>query len=85
MEQQQSQKKSTNTQYTTPLSLLSLVGELGFIIALPLLIMVFVGIQLDRWFNVPHVFLIIGMLFAALCSSIIVLRKVMKASKDAGL
>ena len=83
MQEEKSAKKSNTTQYTTPLALLALVGELGFIISLPLLAMVMIGIQLDRWLQKSPLFLIIGIVLAALFSSVLVGYKVKKVSDEA--
>ncbi len=85
MQQEQSPKKSPDAKYTTPFGLLALVGELGFMIAVPLLVMAFIGVKLDKWLGHSPLFLIIGMVIAAIVSSVLVLQKVYKASKDAGL
>ena len=85
MEQGQVKKESTQTQYTTPLALLRLVTELGFIISLPLLAMVLIGVKLDRWLEKSPLFLIIGIGIAALVSTILVAQKVRKAAQEAGL
>lgn len=85
MKQEQSKKESTNARYATPLALLGLVGELGFIISLPLLVMVVIGVKLDRWLEKSPLFLIIGIFIAALFSIILVAQKVKKAAQEAGL
>lgn len=85
MEQEQIKKESTSAQYTTPLALLRLVTELGFIISLPLLVMVVIGVRLDRWLEKSPLFLLIGIFIAALFSTLLVVQKVKKASQEAGI
>lgn len=67
--------------YTTPLGFVSLVGELGLIISLPLLVGVLIGMKLDKWLGYSPLFLIIGMMFAALISILLIWRKVKAVSE----
>lgn len=58
------------------LNLWVLSGELGLLIALPLIALVLVGIKLDRWLDTMPLFIIAGMLLAAVVSAVAVARKI---------
>jgi hypothetical protein len=53
-----------------------LVGELGFIIALPLVILLLLGIYLDRQFKTEVLFTLIGIFLALFFSSFVIYRKI---------
>jgi len=54
----------------------ALSGELGLLIALPLVLMVFLGVKLDRLLGTTPLFIIAGMLLAATASGIAIWRKI---------
>lgn len=58
------------------LNLWVLSGELGLLIALPLVALVLVGIKLDRWLDTMPLFIIAGMILAAAVSALAVARKI---------
>lgn len=65
------------------LNLWALSGELGLLIALPLVVFVLLGIKLDRWLNTLPLFIIVGMVLAAMISGIAVWRKVKQITSAA--
>lgn len=62
------------------LNLWALSGELGLLIALPLVFFVILGVKLDRWLGTLPLFIIIGMVLAAIVSGTAVWRKVKQAT-----
>jgi F0F1-type ATP synthase assembly protein I len=66
-----------NQQKQPPLhNVWALAGELGFIIAVPLVVFVIVGVKADAHFNTTPLFIIAGMLLSAVISTISVARKI---------
>jgi len=63
----------------------AMLGELGFIIALPLVISVIIGVFLDKKFNTTPLFIICGVFVAVAASSISIGRKISKLNKMNGL
>jgi len=61
---------------TKPLNAWALAMELGFIIVLPLVVLVLAGVALDRRFATTPLFIIIGMAGAFCLSAAIVYRKI---------
>lgn len=62
------------------LNLWALSGELGLLIALPLVVFVLVGIKLDRWLGTLPLFIIVGMVLAGMVSTIAVARKIKRVT-----
>ncbi len=54
----------------------SLASELGLIIALPLVVLVLIGIKLDKYFNTLPLFIILGMLLSFAVSAVSIARKI---------
>jgi F0F1-type ATP synthase assembly protein I len=54
----------------------ALAGEVGFIIALPLVILVLVGVKLDTYLGTTPLFIILGMILAGVASTISITRRV---------
>ncbi len=61
---------------TPILKVLALASELGFIIAVPLVALVVIGVKLDRHFATTPLFIIMGMAVAFCLSATIIVRKV---------
>ena len=59
----------------------SLVWELGYIIAVPAVAFGFLGAWIDKKYAVSPLFLALGLALAFVCSSIVVLRKVREIAK----
>jgi F0F1-type ATP synthase assembly protein I len=53
-----------------------LAGEIGFILALPLVILVMLGVKADTYFGTTPLFIIVGMLVSMIISAIAITRKV---------
>lgn len=64
------------------LHLLSLVSELGFIIALPLVAFVLVGIKLDRIFNTLPLFIIVSIVVSMILSGLAITRKIRRVQEN---
>ena len=62
---------------------LSLLGQLGYVIAIPLVILALAGRFLDKKLNTSPWLLIVGMLFALTISTFWVYRKTADIMKDA--
>jgi F0F1-type ATP synthase assembly protein I len=58
------------------LNVWALAGELGFIIALPLVLLVLLGVKADAYFGTTPLFIIAGMILSAVASTISIARKV---------
>jgi F0F1-type ATP synthase assembly protein I len=77
------EKKKENT--LTFAMLAGMVGELGFIIAIPLIITILAGIWLDKKFNTIPLFMIVGILLAITTSTIAIGRKIKRLNKINGI
>ena len=62
------------------LTVWALAGELGFMIAIPVVVFVLLGIKVDTYFGTTPLFILVGMVVAALVSSIGVRRKIKEVS-----
>lgn len=62
--------------------LLGLVGELGYIIALPLIILMLIGRWLDETLGTKVLFTILGLLLALVSSTYIIYRKIKRLNND---
>jgi len=67
---------AANQEPTPVLNVWAIAGEVGLIIALPLVILVLVGIKADKYFGTTPLFIILGMLLAFMLSTISIARKV---------
>lgn len=67
-------KKEDNSKETI-LTMVSLVGELGLIFALPLAVLVPIVVKLDRVFATTPLLIIAGMVSSLLISTLLVRRK----------
>ena len=66
-------------------TLASMVGELGIIIAAPLVVTILAGIWLDKKFNTTPLFIIVGVLLAITTSAIAIGRKIKRLNKINGI
>ena len=57
-----------------------LSGEMGLLIAVPLVVFVLLGIKVDRWLNTLPLFVIVGMVLAGAVSTVAVMRKVKRVT-----
>ena len=62
---------------------LGLLGQLGYIIAIPLVILALLGRFIDKKYGTPPWFLIAGMFFALVISTFWVYKKTLIIMKDA--
>lgn len=74
-------KKAPAKRQVNFFSALSIVGEFGLIIALPLLFFVYVGKYLDSHFNSKY-FSILGIAIALFTSTTLIYRQIKKIIKD---
>lgn len=58
-----------------------MIGELGFIIALPLVVFLLGGVWLDKKLSTTPLFIIIGILLAVAVSSIAIGKKIKELNK----
>lgn len=58
------------------LNVWAIVSELGFIIAIPLVLLILGGVKADRYFNTMPLFIIIAILVAPVISGIAIWRKI---------
>ena len=54
----------------------ALAGELGFLIVIPLLVLLLIGIRLDRWANTMPLFIIISLILSFIISAVAIARKI---------
>jgi F0F1-type ATP synthase assembly protein I len=66
-------------------TLAGMVGELGFIIAVPLLVTIVAGIWVDKKFSTTPLFMILGILLAITVSTITIGRKIKQLNKLNGI
>jgi len=66
-------------------TLAGMVGELGFIIAVPLIVTILAGIWLDKKFGTIPLFIIVGILLAITTSAITIGRKIKHLNKINGI
>lgn len=62
------------------INLWALSGELGLLIALPLVFLVVIGVKLDKWLGTLPLFIIVGMALAGVVSAIAVARKIKRVT-----
>lgn len=58
------------------LNVWAIASELGFIIAIPLVLLILGGVKADRYFNTTPLFIIIAILIAPVISGIAIWRKI---------
>lgn len=56
----------------------ALAGELGLLIVIPLLILLLIGIRIDRWAGTTPLFIIAGLVLSFLVSSVAIFKKVQR-------
>lgn len=79
------QPKKGNKNPLSFLAFASMLGELGFLIAIPLVIAILAGLYLDRKFHTLPLFVILGMLAAIATSAIAIGRKIKNLNKLNGI
>lgn len=67
---------------TSSFSALSLAWELGYLITIPLIVFALSGRWLDKHFNTSPIFLLIGLFFSLLITSIFVYQKTIKMTAE---
>ncbi len=60
----------------------SLASEIGFKIAVPLVIFLLIGISLDKWLHTLPLFMIVGMLLSFASSSYLVYQIVVEVNRE---
>ena len=60
------------------LNVWSLAGELGLIIVIPLLFFLFIGVKIDLVLETKPMFILLGVVVAAVSSSVLIYRKIKK-------
>lgn len=66
----------TSDRSTSALNVWALAGDVGFVIAVPLVVLVLLGIKLDKYLGTMPLFIILGMLLAGVISTLSIARKV---------
>ena len=66
-------------------SFAGMIGEIGFIIAVPLLAAILAGIWVDRKLSTTPLFMILGLLLALTVSTITIGRKIKQLNKLNGI
>lgn len=74
-------QKSDKQDNSQTLNVWSLASELGFLIAIPLVIFILIGVKLDKTFGTTPLFIILGMILAFVLSATSIVRKVKKLDK----
>lgn len=74
------ESRQPNTPKTPLLNVWGLAGELGLIIAIPLVILVLVGIKIDKTLGTTPLFIIAGIVLSFIASSVSIARKIKKIS-----
>lgn len=65
--------------------MVSLVSELGLIIALPLVALILVGIKLDRIFNTLPLFIIVSIVVSMILSGLAITRKIRRVQENSNI
>lgn len=73
-----SQKKSTNAEHKYYIFALRIAGNFGATIAVPVVILAIIGQKIDSKYNTGPLFLIIGMVIAAIFTGIMIYKKAKK-------
>ena len=63
------------------LNLLALTGEIGWKLALPLLVMMLIGIKLDRAYHTTPLFMLLGMALSLSTSIILIGRMIARLNR----
>lgn len=66
-------------------TLAGMVGELGFVIAVPLLVAIIAGIWVDKKLSTTPLFMIVGILLAITTSTISIGKKIKQLNKLNGI
>ncbi len=69
-------QKESLIEISPALHLVTIVGELGLIISLPLVVLVFFAVKLDTYFGTTPAIILAAMVVSAVISSVIIRRKV---------
>lgn len=77
-------KKSNSTGFSY-VSLAYTMGEVGFMIAVPLVISVLIGIKVDQFLKTTPLFIIVSMLFAVFISTLAIKKKIQDLNKLNGI
>lgn len=86
LNQQNTEKTEKNTKAVFNFATLAgMVGELGFVIAVPLLVAIVAGIWIDKKFSTTPLFMIVGILLAITVSTITIGRKIKQLNKLNGI
>lgn len=59
----------------------AIAGEIGLIIALPLVFLILIGVKVDRLLNTTPLFIIVALIFSMVISTITIVRKVKQVTK----
>jgi len=78
-------QEKTDKKLFTFATLAGMVGELGFIIAVPLLVAIIAGIWIDKKFSTTPLFMIVGIILAITTSTIAIGRKIKELNKINGI
>ena len=60
----------------------ALAGEVGFLIVIPLLVLLLIGIRLDRWANTMPLFIIISLILSFITSAVAIARKIKRIQEE---
>ncbi len=86
LNQQNTEKTENKTKAVFNFATLAgMVGELGFVIAVPLLAAIVAGIWVDKKFSTTPLFMIVGILLAITVSTITIGRKIKQLNKLNGI
>lgn len=74
--QKESTVSTTANQSRQAINMWVIVSELGFIIAIPLVALLLVGIKVDAWLHTTPLFMIVAVIVSPVLSGIAVWRKI---------
>lgn len=83
MDEHKNQKteKKEESQPMPMVKVWALAGELGLLIVIPLLILLFIGIWLDRLAGTKPLFIIVGLALSFITSTVVIARKIQEIQK----
>jgi F0F1-type ATP synthase assembly protein I len=84
-DQPQTENREKKQNALTFATLAGMVGELGLIIATPLVVIILAGIWLDKKLNTTPLFIIVGILLSITTSAITIGRKIKRLNKINGI
>lgn len=64
------------------LNLWALSGEIGIILALPLVVLIIAGVKLDKYLGTTPLFIILAMIVSAVSSTILIARKIKRMNNE---